>query len=62
MISELEAAIAFADREREEAYAAYRRALRDLTDADLRLLSARLDLADAQEIARTTDNERKARR
>lgn len=57
----LEEAVAFAERESAEAYAAHRRAWRDFSEADIRLLSARLNLADALAEASTTDTERKAR-
>lgn len=63
-VANLEAAVAFAERERAEAYEAFRRALRDFTEADLRLLSARLDLSDAiaeRDVPRPTDTIRKTR-
>ncbi|MGB4777477.1 hypothetical protein [Microbacterium sp.] len=46
--AELEADVAHAEREREEAYAAWRAAHRAYFDADIRLLHARLNLADHQ--------------
>ncbi|MFC4137132.1 MULTISPECIES: hypothetical protein [unclassified Microbacterium] len=61
--AELQSEIAFAEREREEAYAAYRRALHALTEADLRLLDARLELEDAiaaGDLARPSDTTGKA--
>lgn len=62
MIAELEAAVAFAEREREEAHAAFRRALHDFVQADGRLLDARLALEDERALARPSDTTRKARR
>lgn len=64
MSAELEAAVAFAELERDEALRAFRRTLHEWTRADLRLLSARLDLADALAepgiLLTATDFERKA--
>lgn len=62
MIAELEAAVAFAERERDEAHAAFRRALHDYVQADGRLLDARLALEDERALARPSDTTRKARR
>ena len=53
--TELADAIAAAERQRDEAYRAYRRALYAWGEADQRLLSALLDLED---LHRTTDIER----
>ncbi|MBT2494235.1 hypothetical protein J7E45_01320 [Microbacterium sp. ISL-59] len=46
-IREAQASLAFAEREREEAYAVWRAAHRAYFDADMRTLHARLDLEDA---------------
>lgn len=60
-IREAEASLAFAEREREEAYAVWRAAQHAYFDADMRTLHARLDLEDARaDAARTTDTDRKA--
>lgn len=62
MSADLEATVAFAEREREEAHAAFRRALHDFVQADGRLLDARLALEDARALARPSDTTRKAGR
>ncbi|WP_404435231.1 hypothetical protein LG322_08710 [Microbacterium aerolatum] len=65
-IAELEAAVAFAEQEREAAYEAWRRSRwpeRDaLFAADMRLLDARFNLEGTiRQLARTSDIERRAR-
>lgn len=63
-VAQLQAAIAFAERERQEAHAAFRRALYALGEADRRLFYAQLDLQEAvaeTELAPTTDTTGKAR-
>lgn len=62
MMRDLEEAVAFAEHEREEAHAAFRRALSDFVQADGRLLDARLALEDERALARPSDTTRKARR